>query len=108
MLWIISVLGLALMLAPFIFNYSDSLPALWASLVLGAVIAVTAGYKALVHDNARWENWVVGITGILAVIAPFLLGFNVLTTALWTSIVVGVVVAILAYTQVSFGQAQTR
>ncbi len=40
--------------------------------------------------------WAAAILGILAIIAPFVLGFSALATALWSSIILGVIVLILS------------
>lgn len=108
MYWVISILGLALIAAPYVLGYSGSTNALWSSIIVGAVVAVVAGYKALAKDVSRWEDWVAGIAGLLAVIAPFVLGFSALTTAAWTSIVLGAVVAILAGYELFFVQPKAK
>lgn len=95
MYWVIGILGLALIVAPYVLGYSGNTNALWTSIILGVVVALAAGYKALAKDVRRWEDWVAGIAGLLAVIAPFVLGFSALTTAVWASVILGAVVAIL-------------
>lgn len=98
MYWIIGLLGLALVLAPFVLNFDDNNDALWSSIILGIVILAVSAYKALAQDVAKWEYWLAGIAGILAIIAPFVLGFSSSTerTEMWTSIVLGGVVVVLA------------
>lgn len=108
MFWITGLLGLALLVAPFAFGYQNDQFALWTSVVLGAVMLAASAYKALIHDQRMWEYWIAGIAGVLAIAAPFVFGFSVITTALWTSIVVGAVVAILAGYEVFFVQPATR
>ncbi len=94
--WIIAAWGLLLFIAPFVLGFSASMAALWTCIVLGLVIALAAGYQAIVKDEARWEMIVAGIAGVLAVLAPFILGFTSNATAMWTSMIVGLIVAILA------------
>jgi hypothetical protein len=108
MLWTISVLGLALMLAPFVLGYAGDIVPQWTSIILGAVIALASGYKALAKDTEQWENWVAGIAGVLAVLAPYELGFNGVVAALWPNVILGAAVAILAEAEVSTRQPQTR
>ena len=97
MYWITGFLGLALGIAPFVLGYSDNTSAMWTSVALGAIVLLVSAYGAFVDDSkASWEYWVAGIVGLLAVIAPFVLGFSTLTIALWTTIVLGAVMAILA------------
>src|SRR5574340_463754 len=102
MYWITGILGLAFIVAPFVLGYSGNPIALWTSLVLGAAIAVVSGYQAFADKMGKWEYWAAGILGLLAVIAPFVLGFSALATALWTILVLGIVVAILAGYEVFF------
>ena len=91
------VLGLALVAAPFILGYRSDTTATWTSIVIGAVIILVSYIKSrAVDDGTRWEYWVAGLAGLLAVIAPFVLGFSAVTAALWTSIILGAVVAILS------------
>jgi len=42
-------------------------------------------------------NWVTAILGIALAIAPFVFGYTSTPWALWTSLILGVVVAILGY-----------
>lgn len=100
MFWVTLILGLALVLAPFILGYNNNAPALWTSVILGAVMALVSGYKAAVKDVADWEYWVAGIAGLLAVIAPFVLGFSAQATAMWTVIILGVLALIASAYQV--------
>lgn len=94
--WLISILGLALVVAPFVLGYTDEATPLWTSLILGAVVTLSAGYKAWVKDRARWEEWLAGLAGLLAVIAPFVLDFTDQDGALWANVILGAAVAILA------------
>ena len=106
MYWLISILGLALVVAPWALGYSGETTPMWTSVILGAIVFLVAAYKAMAQDEAKWEAKVAVIAGALAVIAPWALGFSALTTAMWTSVIVGVVVVILAGTQV-LAQSET-
>lgn len=91
------VLGLALVAAPFILGYRTDTTAMWTSIVIGAVIILASYIKSrAADDGTRWEYWVAGLAGLLAVIAPFVLGFSAVTAALWASVLLGAVVAILS------------
>jgi hypothetical protein len=54
--------------------------------------------------HAKWEWWVVGIAGVFAVIAPFVFGFNTLSIALWTLVILGTLAVILAGYAVFFAE----
>ena len=95
--YIISAAGLLLAVAPWIFRFSSNTTAMVISLVLGAVICVAAGYRALSKDAHKWEEWTVVVAGVLAIAAPFIFGFS--TPALWSSLILGVIAAVLAVYQ---------
>jgi hypothetical protein len=82
--------------APFGFGYSNNTYALWTSIILGAGVLVASIIEAFDARKAKWEYWVAGLAGLAAVIAPFVFGFTTLTMALWTTIVLGAIVLILA------------
>lgn len=96
MYWVETLLGLALIAAPFAFGYRDTSAAFWGSIVIGAVIVLVSGYKAYVKKPERWEGWVDVVAGIAVALLPFLFGFSAVVMALWACVVIGVLVAILS------------
>ncbi len=44
-----------------------------------------------------WANWITVILGIWLIVAPFILRYTTNPVAMWTSIITGAIVAILAY-----------
>ena len=108
MYWITLILGLALIVAPFGLGYSGEPMALWTSIVLGLVVTLVSAYKAWARDTARWEYMVASIAGLLAVLAPFILGFSTLTMAVWASIILGALLAFLAGFEGFFAKPQAR
>jgi bacteriorhodopsin len=108
MYWITGLLGLILIVAPFVLNYTGSPAALLADVILGALVLIVSAYKAITHDQVKWEYWAAGILGILAIIAPFVLSFSTLTTALWVTLVLGVIVAVLSGYEVFFRRPESH
>ncbi len=106
MYWITGILGLALIVAPFVLSYSGDLTAMWSSIILGAAIVVVSIIKAFMRDTAKWEYWVAGILGVLAIIAPFALGFRTQIRPLDASIILGLIVLVLAGYQALFAPSQ--
>lgn len=100
--YLISVAGLALVAAPWLFRYSSNTTAMVISVVLGAIICVAAGYRAFSKDTHKWEEWTVVIAGVAAIAAPFIFGFT--TAALWASLILGVIAAGLAAYQAFIAQ----
>lgn len=87
MKWVTSILGVALILAPFVFGYSGTPWALWTSLILGVVVAVL-GYK---HSYKA-----AAIVGLVVFLAPWVLGFSGIPGAAWCCWLLGGAVALLA------------
>jgi uncharacterized membrane protein HdeD (DUF308 family) len=109
MYWLTGILGVLLILAPFGLGYRVDSVALWSNIILGAIVVVASAIKGLFPDETRWEYWVAGIMGILAIIAPFVLHFSTVATALWASVILGIIVAVLAgYEVFAHGEAHNR
>jgi hypothetical protein len=85
--WATAISGILMVIAPFLFGYNGNPAALWASLILGATIAVL-GYL-------KYFKW-AALAGLIALVAPFILGFSGVALALWTYLVLGTVVTLLA------------
>jgi hypothetical protein len=69
-------------------------------IVLGALIFL-AGLYAAISPGILVGGWANGIFGVLAFIAPWVIGYNTQSGAAWTSWVVGVVafvVGLVAFT----------
>jgi hypothetical protein len=77
-------------------GYSTNPTATWGSIAVGAVIAIASGYKAYTKVADRWEDWVDVVAGVIAILLPFVFGFSALAVALWTCIVLGVIVVAVA------------
>src|SRR5438045_9072923 len=103
MFWITGLLGIALGVAPWAFNYTDNTNAMWASIIIGAAIVLVSAWKAIMQDeNQYWEYWLAGLAGVVAIAAPFVFGFTALTEAIWMSIIVGALGVLIAGSQVFF------
>jgi hypothetical protein len=96
MYWLETVLGLALMAAPFALGYRDNPYALWASVILGLVVVVASGYRAVGRKTERWDAWVDVAAGVAAILVPFLFSFSALATALWTFVLIGLLIVALS------------
>lgn len=99
------ILGIGLALSPWLFAYTGETTAAWNAWVVGAAIALVA-IGALVAF-AQWEEWVNLILGVWAILAPWLLGFSAITAALYTHMIVGLIVAVLAGFELWFARSRT-
>lgn len=62
------LLGVWLLISPWLLQFSGNAPATWNSVILGVVIGV-ASISALVRFH-EWEEWVDLIMGLWLVVAP--------------------------------------
>ena len=88
-------LGLALLISPYLFGYSVDATALWTSLIIGAILVIDSILEGIAADRDKWEYWVAGFAGVVAILAPFVLGFTA-TSALWTLVIVGVATVLVS------------
>ncbi len=89
------VLGLWLIVSPWILAYAGEAVPMTVAIVAGAVIAMAAA--AAVYAFGPWQEWInVAAAGWLA-ISPFALGYSSSQVAVWNQIVVAVLVALLAF-----------
>lgn len=95
MYWVTGLAGLLLTIAPFVLGYQNNSYAMWTGVILGVVTLAASLYEAYEEGKGRWEYWVIGIVGLLAVLAPFILGFTMVTMAMWTAVALGLLLFIL-------------
>ena len=104
MYWITGILGFALVVAPFIFGYSDNPVALWTSLILGGAVMVDSYIEKIADDKGQWEYVVAEIVGLFAIVAPFTLGFGHITQAVWMSAAVGILLIVISGAKLFYDQ----
>ncbi len=91
--WINLVLAVCLVISPWVLAFSTGI-AMYNAVIVGLVIGLVA-VGALVAF-AQWEEWANLILGVWAFISPFVLGFTAVTAAMWTHVLIGLIVAVLA------------
>lgn len=97
MYWLTGIAGLFFMLAPYLFNYMDNPTALWTSLGAGLIVLGASLWEGFRADKEKWEYWVAAVVGIFAIAAPFVLNFGAAaTSAMWTTMIMGAIIAVLA------------
>ena len=91
--WINLILGVALIASPWVLGFTAG-PVMWNAVIGGAAIGVIA--IVALAAFAQWEEWVNLALGIWILISPFVLGFSAEVVAMWTFVLVGLAVALLA------------
>jgi hypothetical protein len=91
--WVNLVLAVALLVSPWVLAFPAG-AATYNAVIAGLIIGLVA--IGAIVAFAQWEEWVNLVLGAWVFIAPFVLGFADATTALWTHVIIGLVVAVLA------------
>ena len=91
---VILLAGLGLALSPWLLEFTTVAAAALNAWLVGAAIALIA-LAALISYH-RAEEWVNGLLGLWALIAPWVLGFSELRSAMGVHVVLGLIVAIVA------------
>ncbi len=93
-----AILGVILMLCPWLLEFSATRSASWTAGTGGLVIAVISA--AALSQRAEWHEWVNLAAGLCLVASPWLFGFTDATIAAATHVVLGGLVAALAAVEV--------
>lgn len=104
MYWLTGILGVFLLLAPFIFNYGDNIAASWTSMLSGSLIVIASILERLQKDTADWEYWASGMIGAFAIVSPFVLGFNTHSVAMLTTMILGIMIVLLTGSRLLMGE----
>jgi hypothetical protein len=92
--WINLILGALLFLGPWLFRFADQPFAAWNSWIAGIVVAALS-VAALIRF-AEWEEWLNVAIGVWILVSPWVLGFAGIRPAMWLSVILGVVIAVMA------------
>ena len=90
--WINLICGVLLFISPWALGFSGDVMAA-RSVWVGGVIIFLMGVAALMQF-AEWEEWIALIVGALVIIAPWALRFATIHAAMWTCVVLGVIVVL--------------
>jgi len=88
------ILGVLLLISPWVLGFSAVAAATWTAVILGVVIAADSIW-ALVQQRDKAPEWVDLVLGVLAFISPWALGFSGVAAAAWTAWILGLVIVVL-------------
>lgn len=101
--WIAALLGLWVLVSPFVLSGSITEGApFWSNVVTGILVTVLASYGAYSVGQkavgiAAWPDWLAALVGLWVLVSPFLLrGAITEGTPYWSNIVAGLVILLLA------------
>jgi SPW repeat len=95
--WINLICGVLLFLSPWALGFSGDVMAARAAWIGGVVMFILA--VAALVQFAEWEEWVELIVGALVVISPWVLGFAAVHAAMWSCVVLGVIVVLASISE---------
>jgi SPW repeat len=93
--WINVLLGIWVIISPFILGFSTLPAAMWNSVATGGAIGILALIRSSAPRQSGW-SWTNVILGIWLIISPFALGFAS-GVALWNDVILGIIIAIVAW-----------
>ncbi len=96
--WAMAVVGVWVVIAPFVLGYASTSAALWNDIIVGVAVVILAAASAMskAEGGVRTMDWINAVLGLWLILAPFILGYSAVTAALWSDIVAGVVILVLS------------
>jgi len=88
------VLGAWLFISPWVLGFSDAGKVATNAWIFGIIIALLA--LSAIFAYQRWEEWLTAAIGVWVFISPWVLGAVSNARILWSSLVVGALLVILA------------
>ena len=88
------VLGAWLYISPWVLGFSDAGKVATNAWIFGIIIALLA--LSAIFAYQRWEEWLTAAIGVWVFISPWVLGAASNARILWSSLVVGALLVILA------------
>src|SRR5437879_2535061 len=96
--WLNLALAALLFVSPWVLGFPAETAAAWTAWVTGIVIGILA--VAAIVQFAEWEEWANLVLGLWLVVAPWIVGFTTVIMARWTHVVLGILVAAIAASEV--------
>ncbi len=97
--WVNFLLGIWLIIAPFVLGYHASHRAATDDLIFGILIAAFSLWRAVRTAAPSYAGWLVFVFGIWVLISPFALRYHDISRVRPNDMIVGTVVLILALLQ---------
>jgi len=96
--WWMAVVGVWVAVAPLVLSYTNVTAALWNGRIVGVAVVILAAASALTtnENSIRTLHRITAMLGLWLVVAPFILGYSVVTVALWNDIIAGIAILALS------------
>ena len=93
--WINVLLGIWVVISPFVLGFALFPRAIWNNVLAGIIVAILALVRTGTPRQAGW-SWANMILGIWLIISPFVLAFAT-TMAVWNNVILGIIILIVAW-----------
>jgi len=94
--WMIVLIGIWLVWAPFFVWYTDVSKAFWSSLLTGAALVVAALIEITVPRSLRIISWINLLIGAWLILSPYLLRFSEILLPTLLHVGMGILVGAIA------------
>ncbi|PDT43717.1 SPW repeat protein [Sinorhizobium fredii] len=92
--WLNLVLAVALFVSPWVIGFAPETMPAWNAWIVGIVLGALV--IAALAAFAEWEEWANLVLGLWLIVSPWLLQFATNINAMWTHVVLGVLVAVVS------------
>ncbi|TCU20145.1 SPW repeat protein [Rhizobium sullae] len=89
--WANLVLAVCLFISPWVIGFSAETMPSWNAWIAAVILGALA--VAALSVFAEWEEWANLVLGLWMVVSPWVLGFTANASAMWTAVVMGVLIA---------------
>ncbi len=93
--WITVVLGVWLIIAPFVITI-PSMVAMWNSIIVGVIVLILSWIRAANPASSPGLSWINAILGLWLIVAPFVLRMASSMSFRWNDIVLGIAVIVFS------------
>jgi len=93
---LVALAGLWLLASPFVIPPPATSAALQSNVISGVIVTVFAAIHAWRSPSKSWLAWVSGLIGLWALASPWLLGFAHSGAFMWSNVIAGLVIVVLA------------
>ncbi|HET7035272.1 MAG TPA: SPW repeat protein [Thermomicrobiaceae bacterium] len=90
------ILGLWLIIAPFVLGFSGQTHSEWNSVIIGILVATIAAIRIWGGRGASWLSWINAGLALWLIVSPWIYGNSDVTAILWNDIIVGAVILVLS------------
>jgi hypothetical protein len=89
------ILGLWLIIAPFVLGFSGYRHSEWNCIVVGVIVATLAAIRIWGGRAASWLSWINAALGLWLIVSPWIYNNSNVNAILWNDIIVGAIIVVL-------------